>query len=504
MSLGFFSSFRTVLFDIISLWLSPRRLLDAWKRTSTKGSASPKKPSSHDYKYRTWPIRGAEGGRWKRKQKLSVSDLSQIWRQETEVLPDFYCAASLTPQEQETARAIRRVFSLGDASIEKFRALVRELNKIPIFLIDLAFNRLAQGSKTISEEQLVSFWHSHLRCTNVRALFNILKRDDAHNITGEDLCEAVKILVSMHPGLAFLTGTPEFQKRYVQTVTERIFYSVNVSKSSKVSYQEFSKSNLPKVLLEVEKRPDINEVSDFFSYVEFYVVYCKFKELDLDNDQMLGPNDLIQYANHSLTRAIVNRLFEVLTTRQRNEHPKGKMDYQDFIWFILSEEDKATRTSQEYWFRLIDLDGDGYISVYELEFFYQEQIRRMESLKIEVVPFDQVLRQIMDMVNPRKGDLISLADVRRSKMGGLMYNMLFNLSKFIAAEQSNPYDSHSDSLSDWQRFAQEEYQLALLEQEEQLDEEDEEDDEDGQEADEDIDEDEEVFDEADVFQSSAT
>jgi hypothetical protein len=29
----------------------------------------------------------------------------------------------------------------------------------------------------------------------------------------------------------------------------------------------------------------------------------------------------------------------------------GKMGYEDFVWFILSEEDKTTDTAIEYWFR---------------------------------------------------------------------------------------------------------------------------------------------------------
>ena len=34
--------------------------------------------------------------------------------------------------------------------------------------------------------------------------------------------------------------------------------------------------------------------------------------------------------------------------------------------FVLSEEDKSCRAAVEYWFRTVDLDGDGYISGYEV------------------------------------------------------------------------------------------------------------------------------------------
>ena len=38
------------------------------------------------------------------------------------------------------------------------------------------------------------------------------------------------------------------------------------------------------------------------------------------------------------------------------------MNFEDFVWFMLSEEDKTTRTSIEYWFKVVDLDNNGIIT----------------------------------------------------------------------------------------------------------------------------------------------
>ena len=46
-------------------------------------------------------------------------------------------------------------------------------------------------------------------------------------------------------------------------------------------------------------------------------------------------------------------------------------------------------------FRCMDLDGDGYLSMYELEYFYEEQLQRMEQLGIETLPFEDCLCQVM-------------------------------------------------------------------------------------------------------------
>ena len=51
---------------------------------------------------------------------------------------------------------------------------------------------------------------------------------------------------------------------------------------------------------------------------------------------------------------------------------KDKMNYEDFVWFMLSEEDKTTLRSLQYWFKVIDLDDNQIITPHEMEHFYEE------------------------------------------------------------------------------------------------------------------------------------
>lgn len=48
----------------------------------------------------------------------------------------------------------------------------------------------------------------------------------------------------------------------------------------------------------------------------------------------------------------------------------------------------------------MDLDGDGVLSMYELEYFYEDQCQRLETMAIEPLPFEDCLCQMLDLVKP--------------------------------------------------------------------------------------------------------
>ena len=62
--------------------------------------------------------------------------------------------------------------------------------------------------------------------------------------------------------------------------------------------------------------------------------------------------------------------------------------------FCLSEEDKTTDTSIEFWFRCCNLDNDGVITTFQMEHFYREQLYRMHCLNVEAVPIADLLCQL--------------------------------------------------------------------------------------------------------------
>lgn len=81
-------------------------------------------------------------------------------------------------------------------------------------------------------------------------------------------------------------------------VIQRIFYVVNRSWTGRITMMELRRSNFLQTLALLEEEDDINQITDYFSYEHFYVIYCKFWELDTDHDLYIDPKDLSRYNDH--------------------------------------------------------------------------------------------------------------------------------------------------------------------------------------------------------------
>ncbi|EDV94895.1 GH16618 [Drosophila grimshawi] len=330
----------------------------------------------------------------------------------------------------------------------------------------------ATSNGLVERQRFVEFWKQmNVYCHEAASRFvYIMSRGQRFRsyIVPEDLVPMVQDVVDTHPGLAFLKEATEFHSRYVHTVIARIFYSVNRSWSGKITISELKRSDLLEMISLLEEEEDINQIMAFFSYEHFYVIYCKFWELDKDHDLLINQDDLAKHSDNALSTRIVERIFSGCVTRSDNKkssEDEPKMSYTDFVWFILSEEDKRTPTAIEYWFRCMDIDGDGALSMYELEYFYEEQQQRMEGIGIECLPFEDCLCQMLDMIKPANRDSITLGDLKRCKMTHVFFDTFFNLEKYLDHEQRDPFAAQRDeSNTDWDRFAAQEYELLISEE----------------------------------------
>lgn len=392
-------------------------------------------------------------------------------------IPQFYfpegspAVKELRTMKSDRIREMFRPYLPIGMQQKEFVKVVQEVCDLPGMLAYPLFQRLSDGGPLITQEAFESWWESERLAAASPAyrMVAILRKDSSvQSLTREDLAPVLRAVVEYHPSLEFLSDHPEFQERYIETVSYRIFYNVNKSRNGKISLRELKRSDLIDALFELDAEQDINRVLRYFSYEHFYVIYCKFWELDNDHDFLLERHDLVRYGCHCLTYQIVDRIFDI-HTHPKDDPDDGKMDYQEFVWFILSEEDKTTDASIDYWFQCIDLDNDGYLSSHDMRPFYEAQLERMENTSCEPVMFEDVVCQLHDLIQPDIEGFFSMKDLQKYRSSAsILFNTLFNLHKFIAYEHRDPFTVRAEqecTLADWDKFAAQEYDILAAEEE---------------------------------------
>uniref|UniRef100_A0A3B4CNU7 EF-hand domain-containing protein n=1 Tax=Pygocentrus nattereri TaxID=42514 RepID=A0A3B4CNU7_PYGNA len=324
----------------------------------------------------------------------------------------------------------------------------------------------------VSVHKFVAMWRKVLQTCHddVSKFLHLLAKPGCPYLEQEDFIPFLQDVVDSHTGLAFLKEASDFHSRYITTVIQRIFYNVNRSWTGKITCSELRKSSFLQNVALLEEEDDVNQLTEYFSYEHFYVIYCKFWELDTDHDLYIDQRDLARHSDQAISQRMIERIFSGTVTRDGKVHKEGRLSYADFVWFLISEEDKKTETSIEYWFRCMDLDGDGVLSMYELQYFYQEQCQKLETMAIEPLPFEDCLCQMLDLVRPEVPGKITLRDLKRCKLAHIFFDTFFNIEKYLDHEQKDPFMVAKDAetlgqeISDWERYAAEEYDILVAEE----------------------------------------
>ena len=194
------------------------------------------------------------------------------------------------------------------------------------------------------------------------------------------------------------------------------------------------------------------------------MIYYLFSELDTDHDSILCAEDLLRYDQNGLSLRTIERIFHVLeASKHDSKDIPSRMTYEDFIVFLMNEENKTTYRSLKFWFNVVDFDENGFIMYHEMKYFYDDLCERLGAMNQEPVPLENILCQFNDLMHPKRCGEFTLADfIRHRKVSGIFFDLLLNLTKGLAYEFRDPYQARQEQdecplFSPWDRFALREY-----------------------------------------------
>jgi len=405
--------------------------------------------------------------------------------------PNMVCIRNQIFKMLQEAQLIPAIVSVDNNThnnviipLEVFVRITKEICNFPSFFNGPLYQRIIQLWNNENSQKnpltvvtlltLEWYWKKEMEPFDPpERFFRLVKQPDDNCILRDDFLPFIKSLLQDHPGLEFLANHAEFQEKYAVTVITRIFYSVNKCHSGRITSRQIRRSDLLESFSLVDEEEDINKVTRYFSYEHFYVLYCRFWELDNDRDYRITREDLLKYGDHSLSHMIVDRIFDSAPRPfEPDKVDREYLSYEDFIYFMLSEEDKSNEVSVRYWFNCVDVDGDERLNNMEMRSFYAVQLHRMQCMGHEIVPFEDMLCQMMDMIKPGNPDYLVAEDFMQpesSQVSGALFDALFNLNKYLLFEQRDPFverQKREDEFeTDWDRFACIDYNRLAMEEE---------------------------------------
>ncbi|XP_026466973.1 serine/threonine-protein phosphatase 2A regulatory subunit B'' subunit gamma-like isoform X2 [Ctenocephalides felis] len=204
----------------------------------------------------------------------------------------------------------------------------------------------------------------------------------------------------------------------------------NPLRTGRVLIDNILASNFLEELLELRDNnlPKESQDTNWFSAPSALQVYGHYLKLDRDHNGMLSKDELSSYGSGTLTSAFLDRVFQECMTYQ------GEMDYKTYLDFVLAMENRHEPQSLQYFFKILDIDSQKYLTGFTLNYFFKSIQEQMQAHGAEPVLFENIKDEIFDMVKPEDPTRITLKDIINSQQGDTLVSILIELHGFLAYE----------------------------------------------------------------------
>nr|KAJ3412725.1 Serine/threonine-protein phosphatase 2A regulatory subunit B'' subunit gamma [Polyrhizophydium stewartii] len=171
----------------------------------------------------------------------------------------------------------------------------------------------------------------------------------------------------MMPLLNLRNMNPSFTKFYLCTAVRKFMFFLDPLRRGRVAIESILLSPILTELFEL-RDPDLPrdfEHSNWFSSYSALRVYGLFLNLDVDRNGMISRKELTKYRGESICRVFLDRVFQEYQTYS------GEMDFNAFLDFVLAMENMHSVPSITYCFKLLDINGQGYLDRGSMTIFFR-------------------------------------------------------------------------------------------------------------------------------------
>jgi len=228
----------------------------------------------------------------------------------------------------------------------------------------------------------------------------------------------------------------DFYPYYVFTAVRKFVFFLDPNKTGKIRIRDIINSPIMEEFNRLRANPrDVapdpsSTKAQWFSADSALEIYSMYLNLDQDKNGMLNKEEFKRYNDNSLTQVVVDRLFQEYRLYQSEKTGDLEMDYKTFLDFVLAMRHKNTRQGIEYFWRILDMEGQGYLTTFHLNYFFRAVTEKMVSLGHEPCDVADVVNEIFDMVSPAHPHNITPQDLIRSKCASTVISILTDVTGF--------------------------------------------------------------------------
>lgn len=172
-----------------------------------------------------------------------------------------------------------------------------------------------------------------------------------------------------------------------------------------------------------------NNATNWFSANNALRIYSQYLMLDIDQNGMLNADELARYRGGILTNACITRIYEECHTYT------GEIDFKVYLDIILALENRLSKASQKFLFRLLDIHHKSKLTLSEIRYFVKDITQKLILTGHDAVDDANVCDEIFDMIHPKTPNYITLDDILKCKVGHTVCSILLDVAAFYTYDR---------------------------------------------------------------------